>query len=55
MAIDYSQKHFWSLQLLEETLKNYTVLRPNENGNFDLLWLAKLECEKAIGGVIRPA
>ncbi len=55
MAIDYSQKHFWTVQLLEETLKYHTVLRPEEYGNFDLLWQAKLDCEKTIGGVIRPA
>lgn len=55
MAIDYSQKHFWTVQLLEETLKYHTVLRPEECGNFDLLWQAKLDCEKTIGGVIRPA
>lgn len=55
MVIDYSQKVFWTVQLLEETLKNHTVIKPNESGNFDLLWQAKLDCEKTIGGVIRPA
>ncbi|MFC5402280.1 hypothetical protein [Cohnella soli] len=55
MAIDYSKKHFWTVQLLEETLKNHTVIKPNESGNFDLLWQAKLDCEKTIGSVIRPA
>lgn len=55
MAIDYSQKRFWTVDLLEETLKNYTVLKSNEQGNFELLWKAKLECEKTSGTVIRPA
>lgn len=55
MAIDYSQKKYWTVDLLEETLKNHTVLKPNEKGSYDLLWQAKLDCEKTMGHIMRPA
>ncbi|MFB0847283.1 hypothetical protein [Paenibacillus oleatilyticus] len=55
MPIDYSQKKYWTIELLEETLGNYTVLKQEERGDFELLWQAKLDCEKNLGGVIRPA
>jgi len=55
MKIDYSQKKYWTVELLEYTLTNYTVLDQKERGNFDLLWKAKLDCEKNVGNVIRPA
>ncbi len=40
--------------MLQKALVLHTVIRPEERGNFDLLWKAKLECEKSIGGIIRP-
>lgn len=55
MEIDYSLKKFWTVYLLEEILKNYTVIDPKEHGDFELLWQVKLDCEKNVGFVIRPA
>jgi hypothetical protein len=55
MVIDYTQKKYWTVDLLEESLKNHTVISSIESGNFDLLWQAKLDCEKVRGSVIRPA
>ncbi|WP_141680431.1 hypothetical protein [Bacillus sp. FJAT-26390] len=55
LPIDYSQKKFWTVDLLEETLKIHTVLKPNEKGNYELLWQAKIDCEKTMGCVMRPA
>ncbi|MFB0845781.1 hypothetical protein [Paenibacillus oleatilyticus] len=52
--MDYSKKESWTVEMLEETLVLHTVLRSEEWGNFDLLWKAKLDCEKSIGGIIRP-
>lgn len=52
--MDYSKKESWTLEQLEKTLEFYTVLRPEERGNFDLLWKAKKECEANMGVIIRP-
>lgn len=54
-SVDYSQKKYWTVDLLEETLNYHTVLKPHEKGNFNLLWQAKLDCEKLMGHVMRPA
>lgn len=40
--------------MLEKTLVLHTVLRPEERGNFDLLWVAKLDYDKNVGGIIYP-
>ncbi|WP_127486559.1 hypothetical protein [Paenibacillus ehimensis] len=53
--MDFSKKNNWTVEMLEKTLVLHTVIRPDEWGNFDLLWRAKFECEKSIGGIIRPA
>lgn len=52
--MDYSKKESWTVEMLEKTLVCYTVLQPHEWGNFERLWKAKLDCEKNIGGIIRP-
>lgn len=51
---DYRKKKNWTVEMLEETLQYHTVLRPEERGNFKLLWKAKRDCEKTIGLTIWP-
>ena len=54
-GIEWSQRKYWTVDLLQEVLVFYTVLGIEELGNFELLWQAKLDCEKVRGSVIRPA
>lgn len=50
----YSRRDNWTVDMLERTLVCHTVLQPDEWGNFDRLWRAKLACEKTMGCVMRP-
>ncbi|MFB0845651.1 hypothetical protein [Paenibacillus oleatilyticus] len=52
--MDFTKKNNWTVEMLEKPLVLHTVLRPEERGNFDLLWVAKLDCEKTVGGIIYP-
>lgn len=52
--MNYALKESWTVELLEKTLENYTVLSPEERGDFDKLWQAKLKCEENLGIKIRP-
>lgn len=52
--MDYTKKENWTVRMLEQALVCHTVLQPNERGDFERLWKAKLECEKVIGGVMLP-
>lgn len=54
MNIDWSEKRYWTVALLQETLPAYTVLESKEVGDFEKLWQAKLDCERVLGSVIRP-
>lgn len=52
--MDYSRKESWTVELLEKTLEYHTVLSPDERGDFEKLWKAKLQCEANMGVLIRP-
>lgn|GEM_PF-1538519 len=52
--MDYSKKENWTVEQLEKVLEHYTFVKPEERGNFDLLWEAKLKCEETMGIQIRP-
>lgn len=52
--MDYSKKESWNVEQLEQTLVFHTVLKPDELGDFERLWKAKLDCEKTMGCVMRP-
>lgn len=54
MNVDWSEKRYWTVDLLQEVLPFCTVLKINEIGNFEKLWQAKLDCERVLGFVIRP-
>lgn len=54
MLIDWSKKEYWTKELLVLVLGNHTVLSEKEKASFDLLWQAKLDCEKTMGSVIQP-
>lgn len=51
---DYSKKENWTVEMLEQTLMNHTVLKADEMGDFEKLWMAKLDCEETIGVTIQP-
>ena len=53
--IDYSKKENWTKSLLAFTLENHCVLSDEERNSFDRLWVTKLDCEKVLGAVIKPA
>jgi hypothetical protein len=55
MVVDYTRKDNWTVEMLERTLVFHTALRPDERGNFDRLWKAKLVCEKTMGCIMRPS
>ncbi|MBO8163915.1 MAG: hypothetical protein H0Z34_09405 [Brevibacillus sp.] len=52
--MEYSRKESWTKEMLLETLPYYTVLKEDEKKSFDLLWQAKLDCEKTRGAIISP-
>jgi hypothetical protein len=52
---DNSRKENWTVEMLERTLVCHTVLQPDERGNFDRLWKAKLDCEKTMGCIMHPS
>jgi len=52
--LDYSKKENWTIEILERTLEYHTILCPEERGNFELLWKAKMDCEEVMGIIIRP-
>lgn len=55
MKLDYSKKESWTLEQLELTLTNYTVLEEYEKGNFSRLWQVKLALEEVVGSTIEPS